>query len=43
MDQGVYEYKLGTSVAAPHVAGVAALLWSCKPDATAAQIRDAMQ
>jgi serine protease len=32
----------GTSMATPHVSGVAALLWSYKPNATTTQIRDAM-
>ncbi len=32
----------GTSQAAPHVAAIAALLWSLKPAATAQEIRDAM-
>ena len=32
----------GTSMATPHVAGVAALLWSEFPDATAEEIADAM-
>jgi serine protease len=45
MRQGASPYgrKNGTSMASPHVAGVAALLFSFKPDATATEIRDAMQ
>src|SRR5688572_13233350 len=37
-----YAYLDGTSMATPHVSGVAALLWSAKPSATNTQIRDAM-
>ena len=33
----------GTSMATPHVAGVAALLWSLKPDATVEDIVNALQ
>jgi subtilisin family serine protease len=33
----------GTSMATPHVAGVAALIWSLKPNCTNAQIRTALQ
>ncbi|GAB3745338.1 S8 family serine peptidase [Lysobacter olei] len=32
----------GTSMATPHVAGVAALVWSAKPSATSQQVRDAL-
>jgi hypothetical protein len=38
-----YGTSSGTSMAAPHVAGVAALLWSFKPDATAQEIINAME
>ena len=37
-----YGYSSGTSMAAPHVSGVVALVWSKYPFATAAQIRDAV-
>jgi serine protease AprX len=29
---GLYDYKSGTSMAGPHVAAAAALLWSARPD-----------
>jgi subtilisin family serine protease len=38
-----YEYYSGTSMAAPHAAGVAALVWSLMPSKTNAQVREALQ
>ncbi len=37
-----YEYYNGTSMAAPHVTGVASLVWSYYPICTAKQIRNAL-
>ncbi|KRA20879.1 S8 family serine peptidase [Lysobacter sp. Root604] len=37
-----YQNMNGTSMAAPHVSGAAAVVWSAKPTATAAQVRDAL-
>ena len=37
-----FENLDGTSMATPHVSGVAALVWSLAPNATAAQIREAL-
>lgn len=38
-----YAYYDGTSMATPHVSGVAALVWSSKPTANAGQIRTVLQ
>jgi len=37
-----YEFLSGTSMSCPHVSGVAALIWSLKPQASAAQVREAL-
>jgi len=37
-----YDVFSGTSMATPHAAGVAALVWAAAPNDTAAQVRDAM-
>ncbi len=37
-----YEFYDGTSMATPHVSGVAALIWSKYPDLTNVQIREAL-
>lgn len=37
-----YTYKSGTSMAAPHVAGAAAIVWQKNPSWTAHQVRDAL-
>ena len=37
-----YNYLAGTSMAAPHVAGLAGMLWSFKPSLTIAQVKSAI-
>jgi serine protease len=38
-----YEAWDGTSMATPHVSGVAALVWSSRPDASRLQVREALE
>ncbi|WP_317987931.1 S8 family serine peptidase [Hyalangium gracile] len=38
-----YAFSSGTSMAAPHVTGVAALVWSARPSLTAAQVRKLLE
>jgi len=40
---GIYRLKSGTSMATPHVSGVAALVWSSFPVKTALEIKTALQ
>lgn len=43
VDTSGYDYFDGTSMATPHVSGVAALIWSKYPAATNAKVRQALQ
>lgn len=40
---GGYEFYNGTSMATPHVAAAAAMLWNAKPEASLAEIRSALE
>jgi subtilisin family serine protease len=42
VDGGSYGYMSGTSMASPHVAGAAALVWAERPEATVAQVRQSL-
>jgi hypothetical protein len=39
---GLYTLRNGTSMAAPHVSGTAALIWSLVPEATVQEVREAI-
>lgn len=41
--ENTYAYFQGTSMASPHIAGVAALMKSVRPDLTTAEVRDVLQ
>ena len=38
-----YDFLQGTSMAAPHVSGLAALIWSVNPTLTASEVQDVLQ
>jgi subtilisin family serine protease len=41
--RGLYASQSGTSIAAPHVSGAAAILWALRPDLSAGDIANALQ
>ena len=43
VNNGGYDYKTGTSMASPHVAGLAALIWSYEPTLTADRVKQIIQ
>src|SRR5205085_9643316 len=41
--RGLYASQSGTSIAAPHVSGAAAILWALRPDLSAGDIANALE